>query len=162
MIAHNTEKERVRIALAGAQSQTSGSGNILYLHIKTTGEVQFSLDHVVINGHTLTPKSPLEIMTQVEPVTPLVYALHPNQPNPFNPETVIRYEIPEASDVYLIIYNVMGQQIRTLISAQQKAGVHQVIWDAKDNFGRNVSTGIYFIRMESNAFQQTRKMLLLK
>ena len=85
-----------------------------------------------------------------------------NSPNPFNPATQIAYELPEAMDVTLSIYNVQGQNIATLINQSQTAGRYQVTWDARDAIGREVSSGIYFYRLVANSVVQTRQMLLLK
>ena len=93
---------------------------------------------------------------------PTDYALSPNRPNPFNPETVIPYQMPEVGDVSLIVYNVLGQHVRELLRTHQTPGFYNVTWDGKDNGGRPVSSGIYLIRMEANAFVQIQKMLLLK
>ena len=93
---------------------------------------------------------------------PTEYALSPNRPNPFNPETVIPYQMPEAGDVSLIVYNVLGQQMRELLRTRQAPGFYKVTWDGRDNGGRQVSSGIYLIRMDANAFHHTQKMLLLK
>jgi len=61
-----------------------------------------------------------------------------------------------------VIYNVMGQQIRTLLSEPQETGAHQIVWDAKDAFGHDVSSGVYFLRLRAGVFQKTQKMLLLR
>lgn len=162
MIAHHAEKERVRIAFAGTQSLASGSGSILYLHIKTIGDLQLSLDQVVLNGQTLTPTAPIEVITTAEMASPFDYMLYPNQPNPFNPQTTIRYALPEVGLVKLIIYNLMGQQIRNLVSEYQDIGTYQITWDGKDQLGRTMSSGVYLLRLRAGSFQQTRRMLLLK
>ena len=90
------------------------------------------------------------------------YRLSDNYPNPFNPNTTIPYAIPEQGIVRLIIFNQLGQPIRTLVNREESAGYKSVMWDARDNTGRQVSTGIYFYRIEVNGFSQTRKMVLLK
>ena len=85
------------------------------------------------------------------------FTLSQNHPNPFNPRTVIDYSLPIRSDVKLIIYNLRGQEVTFLINGNMPAGNHQVIWDAS-----NVSSGIYFYRLQAGDFVQTRKMVLLK
>lgn len=161
MVAHHAEKERVRIAFAGATSQVMGSGNVLYLHIKAQNDLQFSLDHILINGQALSGTGPLNVIAQ-ETSAIQVYALHQNKPNPFNPDTTIRYDLPEASDVKIVIYNVMGQKVQTLISKYQESGTHHIVWHAQNALGLDVSSGVYFLRMEANDYIETRKMLLLK
>ena len=93
---------------------------------------------------------------------PVAYRLHPCVPNPFNPQTTIRYDLAEGTDVQAAVYNVSGQQVRTLVSAHQEAGKHQVVWDGRDALGQEVSSGIYVVRMVAGAFVQSHKMLLLK
>jgi len=94
--------------------------------------------------------------------TPENYALRQNYPNPFNPTTTLRYDLPEQGFVHLTIYNQLGKPIRTLINREESAGYKSVMWDARDDYGKQVSTGIYFYRIEVNGFSQTKKMVLLK
>jgi len=93
---------------------------------------------------------------------PQRFALEQNYPNPFNPNTVIRYQIPEMKKVTLKIYNILGQEIRTLVNTKQAAGVHSVVWDGKDQYGHAVSTGVYLYRMQAGDFVMTKKMVLVK
>ncbi|MDO9577039.1 MAG: FlgD immunoglobulin-like domain containing protein, partial [Candidatus Cloacimonadales bacterium] len=97
-----------------------------------------------------------------DPLIPLVNALYQNSPNPFNPETKISFDLKEEWQVNLEIYNMKGQKVRTLISAQLSTGQHSVIWNGKDDAGKPVSSGIYFYKIKAGEFQQTRKMLLMK
>lgn len=90
------------------------------------------------------------------------YALRGNYPNPFNPTTQIVYQLPESGLVSLIIYNTLGQEVRTLVQGVVQAGFHQVAWDGDNAFGRRVASGIYLARMEADGFRQVRKMMLLK
>jgi hypothetical protein len=98
----------------------------------------------------------------VEVQTPDRYVLAQNYPNPFNPETVIRYQLPRAGKVVLTVYNISGQEVRTLVDRVQPAGYYRVVWDGKDRFGREAASGIYLYRLEAPSFIVTRKMLLLR
>ena len=93
---------------------------------------------------------------------PEVYALHQNYPNPFNPTTTIRYDLPEDSNVRMIIYNLLGQEVKLLSNKFEAAGYRSIRWHGKDNFNQDVSAGIYFLLMETNNFTRTRKLILLK
>ena len=93
---------------------------------------------------------------------PRTFRLYANRPNPFNPETSIRYALPQAEQVELRIYNLQGQLVRTLVSARQAVGVHEVRWNGRDEQGRMVSSGVYLYRLEAGSFEQTRRMLVLK
>jgi hypothetical protein len=93
----------------------------------------------------------------IEPQIPEAYTLSQNYPNPFNLTTTIEYEIPNPGQVVLKIFNTMGQLIATIVNETQSAGRHKVKWNAA-----NISTGVYFYRLENCSFADTKKLLLLK
>ena len=93
---------------------------------------------------------------------PRVFALGDNYPNPFNPTTSLSYDLPEAAQVRIVIYNTLGQEVRTLVNASQPAGRYTVEWDGQDRRGNRVGSGVYLYRMDAGSFSQTRRMLLLK
>ena len=93
---------------------------------------------------------------------PLSYALEQNYPNPFNPETRIYFEIPVQQHVKLIVYNMRGQQVRTLVDDQYAAGRHIVNWDGRDNSGNRMPSGVYFYRIKAGDYIAHKKMTLLK
>jgi uncharacterized Zn ribbon protein len=93
---------------------------------------------------------------------PVAYALYQNFPNPFNPETDIRYQIPEGGHVQLTVYNVLGQKISDLVDGYRAAGSYTVRWFGTDQSGRSLSSGIYFYRLQSSDYSETRKMVLMK
>ncbi len=98
-----------------------------------------------------------------ENALPTEFSLSRNYPNPFNPTTTIEFALPKAGNVTLTVYNMLGQQVRTLVSTEMAAGNFKAMWDAQDNFGRKVSSGMYFYRLEvDNNVIGTQKMLLLK
>lgn len=109
---------------------------------------------------------PVAVTLNEEPdVPPVEYVtrLRQNYPNPFNPETTIEYSLREDVDMMeLKIYNVLGQEVRTLFSGSRSKGEYTVVWDGKDNFGRSVTSGIYFYRMTTPNFNKINKMMLLK
>ena len=85
-----------------------------------------------------------------------------NYPNPFNPDTTLRFNLPEDAEINLEIYNLKGQKVRQLLSGSQTAGMHTCLWDAKDNGGTKVSSGIYFAVLSTQGNQLSRKLLLMK
>ena len=95
-------------------------------------------------------------------VIPTEFALHQNFPNPFNPTTEIQFDLPEESAVSLDIYNLMGQNIRTLSSGTYSPGFHSIVWDGTNDYGEQVATGMYFYSIQTNSSQATKKMLFLK
>ena len=96
-------------------------------------------------------------------VNPYEYALHDNFPNPFNPETQIRFSIGSQEDVKLIIYDVVGRQVRTLINGNSFApGFHVTNWNGLDDSGQKVPSGLYIYRIKAGSFIADKKMLLVK
>ena len=94
---------------------------------------------------------------------PKDFALEQNYPNPFNPTTTINYNLSIPSNVKMVIYNALGQQVKVLVNNQsQKAGSYSVQWDGKDDSGNVVSSGIYFYRLDSDNLTMSKKMLMLK
>ena len=95
---------------------------------------------------------------------PYKYELIQNHPNPFNANTHIKYALGNAQEqnTQLVIFDLMGKQIRTLINMNQSTGIYDVIWDGKDDAGESVSSGFYFYKITSGSFLMTRKMMLLK
>ena len=94
---------------------------------------------------------------------PEAFSLANNFPNPFNPATMIQYALPQAADVELTVYNVVGQPVRTLIAEYQSAGRYAVEWDATDDSGHSLSSGMYFYRLQAGGeFREVKKMLLLR
>lgn len=95
----------------------------------------------------------------VAPDTPRLLA---NYPNPFNPETTIRYELSEPGYVGIAVYNLKGRLVASLVSGQQTAGPHQVTWNGRNTSGSQVGSGIYFYRLRTENFEKTRRMLLIR
>ena len=93
---------------------------------------------------------------------PLEFALHENYPNPFNPTTTLRFDLPEVSDITLTIYNMLGQKVRTFDYQNTSAGYHSVTWDATNDLGQQVGAGVYLYQLQTKNFVKTRKMVLLK
>jgi len=113
-------------------------------------------------GHyTLIPRgsgSPLAISE--EDILPTEYSLYQNYPNPFNPETMIHYDIPKGGHVSLVIYDILGRELIRLVNQYQPAGRYDVLWDGNNAIGSSAVSGVYFFRISSNGFFQTRKMVL--
>ncbi len=101
-----------------------------------------------------------------DPVSlPAEFSMSQNFPNPFNPSTTITFEIPQLyanSNVNLSIYNLRGQKIRSLVTANMAAGIHAIQWDGTNDIGQNVASGLYLFRLTAGDFAETNKMLLLK
>ena len=95
-------------------------------------------------------------------VIPGSFALHSAYPNPFNPITSLRYDLPKDAHVTLTIYDLMGREITQLVNTTQEAGFKSVKWGAKDSYGKPMSAGVYLYQLHAGEFVQTKKMVLLK
>jgi hypothetical protein len=108
------------------------------------------------------PRSESEATALSTETLPQTVTLNPSYPNPFNLETRIEYALPEPGQVRLAIYNIVGQQVRTLADEIQPAGFRSVLWNGRDDFGREVGSGTYFIRLMVGRQSFVRKILLQK
>jgi hypothetical protein len=93
---------------------------------------------------------------------PDTYSLSQNYPNPFNPTTCAKLNLPEFQFTSVMIYNIRGEKVRTLIQNELDAGIHELIWDARNDSGMPVNSGIYFMQVQTGPLNETRKMLLVK
>jgi hypothetical protein len=95
---------------------------------------------------------------------PAVFVLSQNHPNPFNPATVIEYDVPRNARVTVAVYNLLGQEVKTLVDEYQNPGYYTVTWNGKNENGSEVPCGVYFYRLSVNDGQwaETRRMVLLK
>jgi len=103
-----------------------------------------------------------EQVSIIDEILPITYNLYNAYPNPFNPVTTLRYNLPEDGLVNITIYDIMGRQISNLVSSQQNAGYKSIQWNATNNAGQPVSAGLYLYTIQAGEFRQTKKMVLLK
>ncbi|MFA7030214.1 MAG: choice-of-anchor J domain-containing protein, partial [Candidatus Cloacimonadaceae bacterium] len=112
----------------------------------------FLLDDVTVEA------TPLE-----DPTVPvLATELQGNYPNPFNPETTIRYSVKETVPVTIEVYNLKGQLVRTLVNEVKTAGNYSVVWNGRDSHNQPVSSGVYFYKMNAGKYSNTKKMIMMK
>ena len=107
---------------------------------------------------TLTVAPPIEAGT----ILPAITQLHQNHPNPFNPTTTISFDLVNAGKVTLNVYNIKGGLIRTLASGNYPVGLSSIVWDGKNKNNKFVSSGIYFYKLNTENYEETKKMILLK
>ncbi|MCG3158151.1 MAG: Ycf48-like protein [bacterium] len=126
--------------------------------------ITLDINTLAHGGQIFNHRERLGFVTGVkEPASlPLEYTLSQNYPNPFNPETRIRYQLANPDRVALKIYNMLGQEVRTLIDEFKPAGSYEVSWDGKDNAGQRAPSGMYLYRVEAQGLVQTKKMILAK
>ncbi|UCF04982.1 MAG: choice-of-anchor D domain-containing protein, partial [bacterium] len=125
-------------------------------------DVHYKITALDYAGNESDAASPGSTTGDEVPSVPKAFALYQNAPNPFNPTTTIRFDLPRAVHVKLSVYNVKGELIATLVNQSMTEGRKEVAWSAKDNKGRAVSSGIYFYRLVAGDFVQTKKMVLLR
>jgi hypothetical protein len=90
------------------------------------------------------------------------FRLYQNYPNPFNPTTTISFNLSKTSEVSLKIYNLLGEEVTTLLSASLLSGFQSVEWDGRDNNGHRVASGTYIYRLQAGGFTESRQMVFLK
>ena len=93
---------------------------------------------------------------------PSGFELSNNYPNPFNPTTTIKYSVPASENVKLIVYNMLGQEVKTLVNAEQGVGSYSVTWDGTSNLGSKVASGMYIYRLTAGKLVSSKKMILMK
>ncbi|HER43998.1 MAG TPA: T9SS type A sorting domain-containing protein [Candidatus Eisenbacteria bacterium] len=93
---------------------------------------------------------------------PVAVVLHQNVPNPFNPTTVIRFELPAPASVRLVVFDIRGRLVRTLVNGELPAGGKEIAWDGRDDDGRIVASGVYLYRLETPGTTVSRKIVLLR
>jgi len=113
-------------------------------------------------NNTIVASKAISIEVGVDLILPEKFVLHRNYPNPFNPTTNIKFEIPTAGHVSLEVYNVLGAKVRTLTNTNLKAGRYEYQWDGMNDAGMKVTSGIYFYRIQTADHQQVMKMMLMK
>ncbi|MCF7826663.1 MAG: choice-of-anchor D domain-containing protein [Candidatus Marinimicrobia bacterium] len=122
-------------------------------------------DGTTVDKLTPTPVpglTPITVALEELVELPTEYALYNNYPNPFNPITTIRYDLPEVSDVSLTIYDIRGRMVSTMSEFSQPAGTYEIQWNGTNQYGAPVSTGVYLARIQTREYSKTIKMLFLK
>lgn len=165
-LVHTGESGVVSLASAvGSGPAASGEGVVAELVFKPIGEVESGIfdiaNGIVFDPNQLQNRAGTPGSLEVKAL-PTEFALNQNFPNPFNPETTIAYDLADGGRVELSIYNVMGQQVKQLVSEEQSAGRYRVVWDGSDAIGRSVASGVYFYRLNTTQYNAVRKLMLLK
>jgi hypothetical protein len=103
------------------------------------------------------------VVKDLQNILPKEYRIEQNFPNPFNPSTTISWQMPEGSLVTLKVYDILGNEVASLVNGFQKAGVHSITFNTQNAAGsRNLSSGVYFYRLSAGNFVSTKKMVLVK
>ena len=172
-IIDNEKKTVLAVAIPfTAKAIPQGEGTFLNLEFKGEGKVK--LEETTISHQTgislVNTKAqelkfdfnPIELTAPKVQVLPKDFSLAQNYPNPFNPTTTVSYALPTNAFVKLVVYNILGQKVKTLVDEEQTAGFRQVVWNGQNDRGETVGSGIYFYRIQAGSFTKTAKMSLLK
>lgn len=138
-----------------------GNGNYGYAHYKIKAKDTQNKKSVYSNSRAVAKGFEL-MKSAMGGELPSRFDLAQNYPNPFNPSTTIRYSVPFESRINIAVYNVLGQQIRVLVDESKPTGYFETVWDGRDHFGNQVSSGIYLYQLSAGAFVKTNKMILVK
>jgi hypothetical protein len=142
----------VTVAFVNGNGSTTETKNYSYTEKIQSGIYSYRLKQVDYDGHSKLSKE-----VEVDVATPLTFSLNQNYPNPFNPATSISYSIAKSGLVKIAIYNTLGQQVKELVNEVKEAGSYNVSFNAS-----SLTSGIYFYKIESAQFSQTKKMILMK
>jgi len=126
------------------------------------GNVQVVTDVAINQYHEITELEQTSVETNIDNSMPQAFRLEQNFPNPFNPNTKIAFHLIDDCDIKLSVHNILGREVATLINHHKVAGLHSVIWDGRDVSGQIVPGGIYFYRIDTGRFEQTRKMVFVQ
>jgi hypothetical protein len=126
------------------------------------GTVYYKITALDFAGNESDPATPGAVTAAADKSVPTRFALSQNVPNPFNPFTTIRYSLPEASEVTLIVYDAAGRRVRTRVDRSLAAGSYEASWDGLDSRNNRVASGVYFYRLRAGAFVQTSRMVLIR
>ena len=121
---------------------------------------KYPLDYSAFDGKDMTPGEPLKINDEFTVITE--FKLFNNYPNPFNPTTNIDFFISEREFVKITVFDILGNEVKTLVNKTMEPGINSINWDSKDNSDRIVSSGLYFYSIQAGDFIQTKKMMLLR
>ena len=172
-LVYNDREGQLRIAFSGVENHT-GTGNLVNLKFEVLEELSESTTTPIVFERAQLNELPVSAHGGFVKLIPDTIALLPNYPNPFNPDTWIPYQLPQAADVTIRIYKVTGRLIHTLSLGHQEAGFYRnrsnaAYWNGRNNMGEKVSSGIYFynirispIGSSGGNFTATRRMLLVK
>ena len=167
-VIHHFSEGKVMYLFYSLNGEILDVDNPPSLHfMNVSGERQFStkvklVESVFANrGGTSTPIR-YGNRTSKTDILPLTFAMHPNYPNPFNPVTNINFDLPKMSNVKIDIYNVLGQNVKTLVDNTMMAGNHYVQWNGKSDANKNLPSGVYLVKFSAGEFNYNQKIMLIK
>jgi len=167
LVDNGTEPGKVHFAMASVNGVVE-PGKVLNLVFEAKKEVKalgadFNIARAFVNDLAPSTLNSLHLdFEKLQLGIPQDFALSNNYPNPFNPETIIEYQLPGNVQVSLRIFDILGKEVRTLVNEEQDAGYYKVLWDGKNEAGRMVASGLYFYVLEAENYRSMKKMILTK
>ena len=143
----------------------NGNGSVVFTTFGFESFASADIRYEMIDKTLQWFDNPTGIENRSEPGVVYEFELKPNYPNPFNPETYIAFTIPAnmaSENVSLVIFNQLGQKVKTLINESLSSGYYETKWDGMDQVGREVASGVYFYKLQADRLSETRKMLLIR
>ncbi len=165
LIFTNIDEDGIIEVVAAGSTPYSGNGEFASLHVHVqedfdsetivqVKDIKWNEEEIVENAAEMTLNAVLGISDNL---IPQVYALHQSYPNPFNPVTTIRYDLPEISNFSLIVYDIKAREVAELYNGSQVPGYYTIVWDADKH-----SSGVYFVKMIAGDYVKTQKLMLVK
>ncbi len=151
--AHRVEGNTLTIALAGAEAIVDPT-ELLRIELAGARLPQLSSIEIELNDGM--------VPTDLTNLVPTRFALHPAAPNPFNPTTQIRYELPTEANVRLMVFNSLGQHVRTLVNATQAPGMYRLSWNGRDDQGREAASGSYMLTLRAGGTTIHQRVTLVR
>ena len=168
LMAVNTRTEgQIQVSLLNPDGLVGAAGEVLYLHFEVNEDLRdqgrILLEQVRFFDSRAFRVEVDDLGLEAElRLVPSSYGLSQNFPNPFNPSTEIRYQLPESGVVRLVVYDLLGRTVRVLMEGPAEAGHHVITWDGLDDLGRPAASGMYLLRLEAGNFAPVRKMMLMR
>ena len=149
----------VSVAVMGVDNGFTGTGDLFVVR----GAGAIALDQLHVTARSIENKDLEVSLSQgTGTLTPRVFNLNANYPNPFNPMTKISFSLPEAQNVRLNVYSLDGRLVAKLLNETRGPGLHEVVWTGRNDDGHAVASGVYFYRIDAGPYSQVRKMTLMK
>jgi hypothetical protein len=163
---YDLNAERLRVLVYDAQGASMDAGKYILAHMDfaLAGSADVQVADVVLADQNNAAIKDVEVLIsrEVAPELPVDYSLRQNYPNPFNPTTDIQFSVPETGIVKITVFNMLGQEVRSLFAGLAERGTKVVRWDGRDNSGVVMPTGVYLYRMTAGTYVNAKKMMLLK
>jgi hypothetical protein len=156
--ASHAQAGRLRIAFAGVEVGM-GAGDLLLVELRPLRRSNIEGDLLTLTKVVLNDGM---IKATVQRSLPAAYTLSQNIPNPFNPETEIRYGLLEDGQVTVVVYDITGRMVSTRVDDWQPAGWYTVTWDGRDEEGEAIASGVYIYRLTAGRFTATKRMVLIR